>query len=160
MDRNSSWVRPEISSSALTYAVTSSVVEEFAHGHTVSDVLRELVQNEYDAHGSSLSVVFGEDGLYVAGTGDPIDEAGWQRLTVMLGTGRVAGEGRDVARKTNGIGSKMRERGLAAYEESLLPALLDDLRRGIPGNSRRAARVRRRARTALPARCPRCATWR
>ncbi len=106
MDRNSSWVRPEISSSALTYAVTSSVVEEFAHGHTVSDVLRELVQNEYDAHGSSLSVVFGEDGLYVAGTGDPIDEAGWQRLTVMLGTGRVAGEGRDVARKTNGIGSK------------------------------------------------------
>ncbi|MGE0873571.1 MAG: hypothetical protein AB7O31_02755 [Burkholderiales bacterium] len=123
MDRNSSWARPEVSSSALTYAVTSSVVEEFAHGH-----------------GSSLSVVFGEDRLYVAGTGDPIDEAGWQRLSVMLGTGRVAGEGRDVARKTNGIGSKMRERGLAAYEESLLPALLDDLRRGIPGNSRRAAR--------------------
>lgn len=106
MDRNNGWVRPEISSSALSYAVTSSVVEEFAHGHTVSDVRRELVQNEYDAHGSSLSVVFGEDGLYVAGTGDPIDVAGWQRLSVMLGTGRVAGEGRDVARKTNGIGSK------------------------------------------------------
>ncbi len=106
MDRNNGWVRPEISSSALTYAVTSSVVEEFAHGHTISDVLRELVQNEYDAHGSSLSVVFGEDGLHVIGTGDPIDRAGWLRLSVMLGTGRVAGERRDVARKINGIGSK------------------------------------------------------
>lgn len=106
MDRNNDWVRPEIPTSALTYAVTSSVVEEFAHGHTVSDVLRELVQNEYDAQGSSLRVVFGEDGLHVVGTGNPIDRGGWQRLSVMLGTGRVAGESRDVARKINGIGSK------------------------------------------------------
>lgn len=38
-----------------------------------------------------------------------------------------------------GLLAEMRERGLAAYEESLLPALLDDLRRGIPGNIRPAA---------------------
>jgi len=49
--------------------VTSSLVEEFAQGHTASDVLRELVQNEYDAGGRSLSVTFGEVGLDVRGTG-------------------------------------------------------------------------------------------
>ena len=35
---------------------------------------------------------------------------------------------------------KMRERGLAAYEESLLPTLLEDIRRGLPGNSLPGAR--------------------
>jgi len=101
------WVQPVVDVSKLTYAVASSVVEEFAHGHTASNVLRELVQNEYDAGGSSLTIEFGADGLHVSGVGTPIDRAGWRRLSVMLGTGRVAGSsGPEVARKSNGIGSK------------------------------------------------------
>src|SRR5205809_6702449 len=106
MTANAEWVPPEIPPSELTYAITSSVIEEFAYGHSISDVLRELVQNEYDARGSALEVVFGEDGFHVRGTGDPIDSAGWQRLSVMLGTGRVAGGDRKVLPKINGIGSK------------------------------------------------------
>jgi hypothetical protein len=45
----SEWEVPDVAASELSYAVTSSVLEQFAQGHTVGDVLRELVQNEYDA---------------------------------------------------------------------------------------------------------------
>jgi Domain of unknown function (DUF3883) len=100
------WEIPEFAASELTYVVTSSVLEQFAQGHTVGDILRELVQNEYDADGGSLSVTFGTAGLEVRGSGRVIDQAGWRRLSVMLGTGRVAGENRDVPQKVNGIGSK------------------------------------------------------
>jgi hypothetical protein len=102
----SEWELPELAASELTYAVTSSVLEQFAQGHTIGDVLRELVQNEYDAHGSSLSVTFGERGLEVHGNGSVIDGVGWRRLSVMLGTGRVIGDDREVPQKVNGIGSK------------------------------------------------------
>jgi hypothetical protein len=99
------WERPDIPASELRYAVGASLVEQFAQGHTVADVLRELVQNEYDAQGGALTVTFGADGIEVSGTGRAIDRAGWRRLSVMLGTGQVAGED-DVPRKMNGIGSK------------------------------------------------------
>lgn len=87
----------------------SSVVEGFVTGHTHSDVLRELVQNEFDAGGSKLLATFGVDGLTITGNGKPIDRRGWDRLSVILGTGKVigAGEGsRQVPPKANGIGSK------------------------------------------------------
>src|SRR6266567_2271200 len=100
------WERPDFAQSELTYAVTSSFMEQFAQGHTIDDILRELVQNEYDAGGSSLSVIFARDGLEVHGNGRVIDRAGWRRLSVMLGTGRVVGDDRDVPVKVNGIGSK------------------------------------------------------
>jgi hypothetical protein len=102
----SGWDLPDVAASELSYTITSSVLEQFAQGHTVGDVLRELVQNEYDAHGSSLSVTFSEKGLEVHGNGRAIDRAGWRRLSVMLGTGRVIGEDHDVPQKVNGIGSK------------------------------------------------------
>jgi hypothetical protein len=102
----SGWEVPEFAASDLSYAVTSSVLEQFAQGHTVGDVLRELVQNEYDARGSSLSVTFSAEGLEVHGNGRVIDQSGWRRLSVMLGTGRVVGDDRDVPQKLNGIGSK------------------------------------------------------
>lgn len=102
----SEWRLPEFAASDLSYAVTTSVLEQFAQGHTISDVLRELVQNEYDARGSSLSVIFGSEGFEVHGNGSVIDRSGWRRLSVMLGTGRVVGDGRDVPLKVNGIGSK------------------------------------------------------
>jgi hypothetical protein len=132
------WVPPDADALELTYAVTSTVVEQFAHGHTVSDVLRELVQNEYDGHGRSLSIEFGEEGLDVRGSGESIDRAGWQRLSVMLGTGHVAGDDREVAPKSNGIGSK--NHGLRSlfligdqiYVRSGGLQTLLDLRRGAP----------------------------
>lgn len=100
------WQPPELLPSELEYAVTTSVLEEFARGHTISEVLRELVQNEYDAGGRSLTVRFTPDGLEVHGNGHPIDRRGWQRLSVMLGTGRAVSAGLDVPAKINGIGSK------------------------------------------------------
>jgi hypothetical protein len=96
----------DIAPSELTYTVTSSVLEQFAQGHTIGDVLRELVQNEYDAQGDALSVTFGTEGVEVQGRGQSIDRAGWRRLSVMLGTGRVVGDDQDVPPKVNGIGSK------------------------------------------------------
>src|SRR5262249_18750167 len=98
--------QPEFAASELRYSITSSVVEQFALGHTVGDVLRELVQNEYDARGSSLLVSFGTAGVEVHGDGRVIDRAGWRRLSVMLGTGHIVGDDRDVPQKVNGIGSK------------------------------------------------------
>lgn len=100
------WTPPEIPESDLKWAVASSVLEEFAQGHNFSDILRELVQNEYDAEGSSLAVAFAADGLHIHGNGKVIDRAGWRRLSVMLGTGRVVGDGRQVPQKFNSIGSK------------------------------------------------------
>ena len=129
---------PEFAASELTYAVTSSVLEQFALGHTVGDILRELVQNEYDAGGDSLWVTFGPTGLEVRGSGRVIDQAGWRRLSVMLGIGRVAGEDRDVPQKVNGIGSK--NHGLRSlfligneiYVRSGGYQTVLDLRRGAP----------------------------
>src|SRR6266540_3900132 len=63
-------------------------------------------QLQSDARASSLSVTFSEKGLEVHGNGRVIDRAGWRRLGVMLGTGRVIGEDHDVPQKVNGIGSK------------------------------------------------------
>jgi hypothetical protein len=100
------WREPDVPDAGLAYAFGSSVVEQFAQGHTAADVLRELVQNEYDARGSTLSVTFGHDGLAVRGSGRVIDRPGWRRLSVLMGTGRVVGEGREVPQKANGIGSK------------------------------------------------------
>jgi hypothetical protein len=100
------WQPPEVDSSDLRYSVTSSFLEEFVKGHTIEDLLRELVQNEYDAGGRSLTVAFRSDGLQIDGNGQTIDRGGWRRLSVMVGTGQVLGDDRDVPRKPNGIGSK------------------------------------------------------
>ena len=54
----------------------------------------------------SLEIVFGADSLSVRGYGIPIDSAGWKRLSVMLGQGRMAGSDLIIKPKTNGIGSK------------------------------------------------------
>jgi hypothetical protein len=51
------------------FRVGASILTEFAVSHTPADVLRELVQNEYDAGGTELAVEFGPDALVVHGTG-------------------------------------------------------------------------------------------
>ena len=97
---------PPVNDDDLGVRVGTSLLEEFAVGHSAADVIRELVQNEYDAGGARLEVDFGEDALEVRGYGAPVDANGWQRLSVMLGTGNVAGQNSIVRAKVNGIGSK------------------------------------------------------
>ena len=88
------------------FRVANSVVEEFAQGHSDAAVLRELAQNEFDGGGTRLSVSFDQDQVLIEGNGRKIDDAGWQRLSVMLGTGLVGSSGENVLEKTNGLGSK------------------------------------------------------
>jgi hypothetical protein len=100
-------VPPDFSGSRRT-RIGSSFIEQFVAGHDASDVLRELVQNEYDGNGEMLTLTFGSRSLEVAGTGKDIDRSGWERLSVIVGTGSVMGsrDGEFVAQKENGIGSK------------------------------------------------------
>lgn len=87
--------------------VAASYLEQFVSGHNASDILRELVQNEFDGEGHALSVTFGSEQLEIAGTGNDVTPDGWERLSVIVGTGRVVGSPEEViAEKTNGIGSK------------------------------------------------------
>ncbi|RSM96247.1 hypothetical protein DMB42_48850 [Nonomuraea sp. WAC 01424] len=88
------------------FRIGASLLTEFVRGHTPADVLRELVQNEYDAGGVELVIDFGPDAVIVRGSGKTIDRAGWSRLSVMLGHGLIPGAGDRVEPKANGIGSK------------------------------------------------------
>ncbi|WP_066996935.1 DUF3883 domain-containing protein [Mesorhizobium sp. WSM3873] len=101
------WQPPDFANHRQT-RIGASVVEEFVSGHNASDVLRELVQNEFDGGGDHLIVSFGESALEVAGNGKGVSADGWKRLSVIVGTGRVvgAGEAERVDAKANGIGSK------------------------------------------------------
>ena len=55
-----------------------------------------------------MIITFGDDALEIAGNGRGISRDGWQRLSVIVGTGRVVGEAdaERVEAKRNGIGSK------------------------------------------------------
>ena len=90
----------------LQFRVATSVLDEFALSHTPADVLRELVQNEYDAGGTELVIDLDQEKLVVRGNGRTIDKAGWKRLSVMLGHGQISGAADRVESKVNGIGSK------------------------------------------------------
>lgn len=101
------WVAPTIPGLQNRYG--SSVLDEFVLGHTTSDVLTELVQNEFDAQGTELEIEISASRLRVTGNGRPIDAKGWKRLSVVLGTGETVGPDGDVETvppKSNGIGSK------------------------------------------------------
>ena len=100
------WVPPDLDKQRFEFRVADSVLQEFVLGHEPSDVLRELVQNEYDAGGTRLTLTFGASVLRITGNGKPVDRAGWRRLSVMLGTGHVSGEHEGIEAKTNGLGSK------------------------------------------------------
>jgi hypothetical protein len=98
------WSQPQLSGQ-FEAAIGSSVVEDNVTVHTAGDVLRELAQNEFDAGGSQMTVAFEHDHLIVAGTGKPIDKSGWDRLSVILGTGDVissTGKRRKIKPKENG----------------------------------------------------------
>lgn len=86
----------------------SSVIDQFVQAHSPADVFRELVQNEYDAHGSEIVIRFGQDMLSISGTGKPVNAKGWSRLKVIMGTGTALGDGEreEIEAKQSGIGSK------------------------------------------------------
>ena len=65
-----------------------SVLSEFVHSHEYSGLIDELVQNDYDAKSPKSIIEFGQDRLISRGFGDPIDEPGWQRLQIVMGTGK------------------------------------------------------------------------
>jgi len=101
------WVPPEIGGLQNRYG--SSLLDEFVLGHSTSDVLTELVQNEFDAEGTRLDVALGRSALRVTGNGKVIDAKGWKRLSVVLGTGETVGPDglvETVPPKANGLGSK------------------------------------------------------
>lgn len=104
----SEWSPPSIEAKDFKQRIGSSVLEQFVAGHDPMDVLRELVQNEFDAGGTKMSVVFSDAGMMIAGTGKSIDKKGWARLGVILGTGSVVGADAPtvIVPKENGIGSK------------------------------------------------------
>ena len=88
--------------------IGASFIEQFVAGHDAGDVLRELVQNEFGGGGDVLTLTFGSNSLEVTGAGRNIDARGWDRLSVIVGTGNVMGScrGEVVVPKENGIGSK------------------------------------------------------
>ncbi|MGN7998025.1 hypothetical protein [Sphingomonas sp. 22176] len=102
-----SYTPPDFSGSRQI-RIGASFIEQFVAGHDAGDVLRELVQNEFDGGGNTLTLTFGSRALEVTGSGRDIDARGWNRLSVIVGTGNVMGSGRGevVAAKENGIGSK------------------------------------------------------
>ena len=102
----STWSRPDPSELSYEFSIAQSVLEDFVLSHDPYDVLRELVQNEFDAEGTKIEFLFGSDSLTVLGSGKPVDGPGWKRLSVVLGKGRVAGSDRVILPKVNGIGSK------------------------------------------------------
>ncbi len=105
--KEGAWSPPNVDGELKTL-LGGSVVDQFVAGHDATDVLRELVQNEFDAGGTRLDMTFGHDALTVSGNGRPIKSDGWRRLSVILGTGRVVGDesASPIAAKMNGIGSK------------------------------------------------------
>ena len=88
--------------------VGSSQIDEFVLAHSAADILRELVQNEFDAGGSEIGIRFNETMLEVTGAGRDIPPKGWGRLSVLIGTGEVLGDssGEIITPKENSIGSK------------------------------------------------------
>ena len=100
------WDLPDVQNLPLEFTVADSVLTEFIQGHEPSAVLVELVQNEYDAEGTKMEVMFGKDSVTISGNGHAIDPPGWNRLSVMLGTGNVGSTERTIVPKMNSIGVK------------------------------------------------------
>ena len=98
---------PRTSATSAVLEFGASIVEQFVAGHDASDVLRELVQNEFDGGGNRLAVTFGEDSLDVAGNGRGIRADGWSGCRSSSALAGWSGDDTErVNPKTNGIGSK------------------------------------------------------
>lgn len=77
-----------------------SVLSEFVRSHDYASLIDELVQNDYDAESPESEIELLQDGLVSKGFGNSIDEAGWQRLEMVMGTGK------DIPPKKSHLGIK------------------------------------------------------
>jgi len=104
---NEDLVVPEVTAD-MRQRVGSSQIDEFVLAHTAADILRELVQNEFDAGGAEIGIRFRDAMLEITGTGRDIPPKGWSRLSVLIGTGEVLGDssGEIITPKESSIGSK------------------------------------------------------
>ncbi|MBZ9998520.1 MULTISPECIES: hypothetical protein [unclassified Mesorhizobium] len=73
---------------------------QFLNGLRGDDLLVELIVNELDARSSRTEIRFQTDQLVCLGNGDPIDAAGWERLSY------IKGAGHEVAAKVGMFGVK------------------------------------------------------
>lgn len=71
------WSPPDDSADGYKTKIGGSIIDQFVVGHDATDVLRELVQNEFDADGDVMAVTFGADQLSISGSGRPINKKGW-----------------------------------------------------------------------------------
>jgi hypothetical protein len=69
--------------------VTDTVPElwQFIVGLRPDDLIAELIANEIDAGSTNTVLSFEERRLMCSGNGDPVDDAGWARLSVVRGAG-------------------------------------------------------------------------
>jgi hypothetical protein len=63
-----------------------SVLAEFVRSHDYNSLIDELIQNDYDAGSPETIIHFLEDRLVCTGFGKPVDEDGWKRLELVMGT--------------------------------------------------------------------------
>jgi hypothetical protein len=81
-------------------------VLEFIGALSPDDIVTELVQNDLDQGARSTRIVFNRDTLVAHGDGSPVDEAGWRRLSYLLGAGGAVEEKRDgIGVKNHGLRS-------------------------------------------------------
>src|SRR5260370_13465156 len=73
---------------------------QYLNGLAHRDLVVELVQNELDASATHTCIACERDRVVCQGNGDPVDDAGWRRLSFVLGAGKEA------PRKRNRIGVK------------------------------------------------------
>lgn len=78
---------PDIPKEQFQMKYGESVLPEFVKSHDYASLIDELIQNDYDAESPESKIELFEDRLVSTGFGKPIDEAGWQRLKLVMGTG-------------------------------------------------------------------------
>jgi hypothetical protein len=69
-EKPSTWLAPLVDKEEFQQSIGSSILEEFVLGHSAIDILRELVQNEFDADGEEMSIEFTDELLRVTGYGE------------------------------------------------------------------------------------------
>lgn len=79
---------PKIPTEQFQMKYGESILSEFVKSHGYASLIDELTQNDYDAESPESSIEFSEDRLVSTGFGKPIDEEGWQRLKMVMGTGK------------------------------------------------------------------------
>lgn len=91
---------PDIPKEKFQMKYGESVLSEFVKSHDYASLIDELIQNDYDAESPESKIELFEDRLVSTGFGKPIDDAGWQRLKLVMGTGK------DVPPKKSRLGIK------------------------------------------------------